>query len=32
MEPNFSGLIGLDILRRWKLTFEGNSKLVTIED
>ena len=32
MEPNFSGLIGTDVLRRWKITFDGGSRLVTIED
>ncbi|HTW49763.1 MAG TPA: hypothetical protein VMD92_17535 [Acidobacteriaceae bacterium] len=30
-EP-FSCLIGTDILRHWKLTFDGKSKTVTIED
>lgn len=31
-EPNFSCLIGIDIMRRWRITFDGESKLVTIED
>ena len=32
VEPNFSGLIGIDLIRRWRITFDGESKLVTIED
>ncbi|MGB7190529.1 MAG: retroviral-like aspartic protease family protein [Acidobacteriaceae bacterium] len=32
MERNFACLIGTDILRNWKITFDGESKLVTIED
>ena len=31
-EPNYACLIGRDILRNWKITFNGRSKLVTIED
>ena len=31
-EPHFACLIGRDILRNWKITFEGRSKLVTIID
>lgn len=31
-EADFSCLIGIDILRKWKVTFDGVSKLVTIED
>jgi hypothetical protein len=31
-EPHFSCLIGIDILRHWKITFDAKSKLVTIYD
>ena len=31
-EPNFSCLIGRDILQHWRITFDGRSKRVTIED
>jgi hypothetical protein len=31
-QANFSCLIGVDILRRWKVTFDGSAKVVTIED
>lgn len=31
-EPFYSCLIGRDILRNWKITFDGRSKLVTITD
>lgn len=32
MERNFACVIGLDVLRRWKVTFDGGAKSVTIED
>jgi len=32
MERNFACIIGIDVLRKWKITFDGESKLVTIED
>jgi len=32
LKEQFSCLIGLDILRHWKLTFDGKTKAVTIED
>jgi hypothetical protein len=31
-EPHFSCLIGRDIMRHWKITFDGPSKRVTITD
>jgi hypothetical protein len=31
-EPNYACLIGRDILRSWKITFDGRSKCVTITD
>jgi len=31
-ERYFSGLIGTDILRHWKITFDAKAKLVTIDD
>ena len=32
MERHFACIIGIDVLRRWKITFDGESKHVTIED
>jgi hypothetical protein len=32
MEHRFSCLIGIDIIRHWKITFDAQSKLVTIDD
>jgi predicted aspartyl protease len=31
-QPNYAILIGRDILRKWKITFDGPSKRVTITD
>ena len=31
-EPNFSCLVGRDILQNWRITFDGRGKVVTIED
>ena len=31
-EPNFSCLIGRDILQNWRITFDGHRKCVSIED
>lgn len=31
-ERHFSCLIGIDIIRHWKITFDAKSKLVTIDD
>jgi hypothetical protein len=31
-EPNYACLIGRDILRNWKIIFDGRSKCVTITD
>lgn len=31
-EPNYACLVGRDILRSWKITFDGRSKSVTITD
>lgn len=31
-EPNFACLIGVDVIRKWKVTFDGTARLVTIED
>ncbi len=31
-EKHFSCLIGTDVLRHWKITFDAKAKLVTIED
>jgi len=32
LEKHFACLIGIEILRHWRVTFDANAKLVSIED